>query len=283
MIILTNTTDKIQVILSNNITTSQMMCFASYRDTTSTSITPLRNIINTNNITAVDLVGSPATSTQRVIDYLSIYNEDTVSNEVTILFNDGSNTYRLFVAKISTGEKIEYQEGIGFKVIGNGYSTKTINTINGINDTTDFGIFVLGNDVISNGPTTNAGIEVPNLTVPVKANKVYWFRYVLFFDANATTTGSKWNIYGPDGSLYYYILFPITSTTQYIMGGNAVYNTPGGPQATSPATTGNITLIEGFIRPNRDGFIIPIFASELASPNDITLKSNSFVMYKQTA
>jgi hypothetical protein len=282
MIILTNTSDKIQVTLSNNTVSSNMMCYASYRDTTSSAISPLRNVISTNNTTAIDLVDSPTASTQRIIDYLSIYNTDTVSNEVTILFNNGTNTYRLFVAKIATGDKIEYQEGYGFKVIGNGYSTKTATVFNNVVDPSDFGIFVLGNDVVSNGIVANAGIEVPNLTVPVKANNGYWFRYVLFFDANATTTGSKWNIYGPEGVIYYYITFPITSTTQYIMGGQSVYNTPGGPQATSPATTGNVTLIEGFLRVSRDGFIIPIFASELASPNNITLKADSFVMYKKT-
>ena len=52
MIILTNTTDKIQVKLGSTITTNQLRCFSSFRDTTTTSITPLRNVLNTNGVSS---------------------------------------------------------------------------------------------------------------------------------------------------------------------------------------------------------------------------------------
>lgn len=143
MLILASTTDKIQVALTNAVTTNEMSCFASYRDTTSTTITPIRNATLTTGTSQVDLVGSPASSTQRVIDYLSVYNSDTVVNEVTVRFFDGTNGYRLIVVRLATGEKLEYQEGIGFRVISNGPATKTTTTIDGAVNNADFSFAML--------------------------------------------------------------------------------------------------------------------------------------------
>ncbi len=284
MIILTTTSDKIQVSLSNNIATSQFVCYASYRDTTSTSITPLRNVISTNNTTQVNLIDSPASSTQRIIDYFSIYNSDTAVNEVTVRFFDGSNSYRLIVIRLAIGERLEYQEGSGMRVISNGSAVKTITTFDSIADTTNFGMFVLGNDYISAGSVNNTALDIPNLQVPVKAGKIYWFRYIFFYDANATTTGNRWNINGGSGDLYYYALGSLTSTTISVFtAGSSTFNSIVTSNATSAATSGNVTIIEGFFTPYRDSVIFPNFASELASPNDITAKAYSFVTYKQVA
>ena len=111
MLILSTTTDKIQVVLSGNVTTSQLRCYSSYNDTTTTSIVPGRNVTLTNNTTAVDLVASPSASTQRVISYLSVYNADTASATVTINVVSSSTSYSVFITTLSAGEKLEYQQG----------------------------------------------------------------------------------------------------------------------------------------------------------------------------
>ncbi len=125
MIILNSTTDKIQIILASGVTANQLSCYAGYRDITITSFTPKRTITNTNNTTAVDLVPSPASSTQRVIDYISIYNKDSASSNVTVRFNDNGTTYNLIKVTIAPGEKIEYNDSDGFKVITNGGGQRT--------------------------------------------------------------------------------------------------------------------------------------------------------------
>ena len=84
MIVLTETTDKIQVVLAGNVTANQLQCVSSWRDITTTTYAPGRTLTNTNNTTDVDLVGSPASSTQRVVDFLSVYNSDTANSTVTI-------------------------------------------------------------------------------------------------------------------------------------------------------------------------------------------------------
>ena len=102
MIVLASTTDKIQLVLTNAVTANQLNCVVSYRDTTSTTITPLRNAILTNGITPIDLVTSPSALTQRIIDYISVFNTDTGIAQVTISFIDNLTSYRLFVCRLAT-------------------------------------------------------------------------------------------------------------------------------------------------------------------------------------
>jgi len=261
-----------------------MMCFASYRDTTTTTITPLRNALLTNGVTAVNIVGSPSASTQRVIDYLSVYNADTVGNEVTVRFYDGTTGYRLIVCRLGVGEKLEYAEGTGFRVISNGNSTKTFTTVDAVTTTSNFNMTVLGNDISITPPSANTIVEVSNLPLPVKAGKKTWFRYVLFYNANATTTGSRWDLYGTGATLYYQVRASLTSQSETYAGGLYTYNSNIPFSATSAATTGNATLIEGFVMADFDGFVIPIAGCEFqALGSSITVKAGSYLQYLQTA
>ena len=76
MIILSETTDNLQVVLGGAITTNQLQCFTAWRDRTSSTFIAGRTVINTNSTTDVTIAASPAASTQRVIDYISIYGPD---------------------------------------------------------------------------------------------------------------------------------------------------------------------------------------------------------------
>jgi hypothetical protein len=114
MIILDATTDTIKAVLGGTVTTNQLQCVAAWRDITTSAYTPGKTVINTNNTTDVTVVGSPAASTQRVVDYLSIHNKDTVSQTVTIKFDANGTQYILWKGTIAADKKIEYQDGIGF-------------------------------------------------------------------------------------------------------------------------------------------------------------------------
>lgn len=116
MIILTQTTDKVQVVLSGAITTNQLQCFASFRDRTSTTFTPNRTAINTNNTTAIDLVDSPAASTQRIVDLINVYNADTASAVVTVRINDNGTIYIIWKGTLLSGETLSFIEGMGWVV-----------------------------------------------------------------------------------------------------------------------------------------------------------------------
>ena len=92
MIILETTTDSLQVSLAGNVATNQLPCIVSYRETTTTTFSPKRNVVNTNDTTDVDLVAAPGASAQRVIDFISIFNNDTTNAAVfTAIGNKPTN------------------------------------------------------------------------------------------------------------------------------------------------------------------------------------------------
>jgi len=117
MIILSATTDKIQIVLGGAITTNQAQCVASWRDITSTpTYTAGRSLANTNSTTDVDLIAAPAASTQRVIDYIGIYNNDTASITATIKFDANGTDYILWKGTLTTGQLLTYDNGNGWTV-----------------------------------------------------------------------------------------------------------------------------------------------------------------------
>jgi hypothetical protein len=286
MLVLASTSDKIQVALTGAVTTNQFMCFAAYRDTTSSTISPLRNVTLTNGVSQVDLVGSPSASTYRVIEYLSVYNADTVVNEVTVRFYDGATGYRLIVCRLAIGEKLEYQEGIGFRVLSNGYSVKTSTTFDSISNTTSFGMLTLGADVVNAPITANATLEIPALAMPVKKAKKYWFRHMFFYSADAATTGARFNLYGNASAQgYFYMQYQnsTATTTNSTFGSISTYLATLLSSTSSAATNGNVAVLEGIISPDSDGVIIPVFGCEVASSNNITVKAGTFLQYQQIA
>lgn len=130
MIVLTETTDKIQVVLAGSVATNQLNCVASYRDITTTAYTPGRTVVNTNNTTDVDIVPAPAASTQRVVDFLSVYNADTDDRTVTIKFDANGTEYIIWRDVLSPGDTVRYIEGAGFNVFRTYQSIKSF-TVHG--------------------------------------------------------------------------------------------------------------------------------------------------------
>lgn len=114
MIILTETTDNLQVVLAAAVAANQLQCVASWRDITETTYVPGRTVIVTNGNTDVNIVPAPAASTQRVIDMISIYNADTSPATVTIKLDANGTEYIIYKQTIASGEFIKYVEGAGW-------------------------------------------------------------------------------------------------------------------------------------------------------------------------
>ena len=125
MIILSETTDKIQVVLANTVATNQLNCVTSWRDITTTAYTAGRTLVNTNNTTDVDAVPSPAASTQRVVDFISVFNSDTDDRLVTIKFDANGTEYVIWRDVLSPGDTVRYIEGAGFNVFRTYQSIKS--------------------------------------------------------------------------------------------------------------------------------------------------------------
>jgi hypothetical protein len=284
MIILTETTDNLQVVLGGAITTNQLQCVASYRDITTTAYTPGRVVADTNSTTDVNLVTAPAGSTQRVVDFLMIFNRDTVNATVTIKFDANGTEYILFKATLATGEMLQYQDGVGFNVIANSGAIKQ--SINQGNNTigTALTAVVLGSDVINNNAVANTIQDVTGLSFSVTAGNKYYFLFIIPYTAAATTTGSRWSINGPAAPtlLCYTSEYSLAATTTTRNANNIAYDLPAASNATSGATGSNMAQIEGFIIPSANGTVIARFASEVLS-SAITAKAGAVCYYQQTA
>lgn len=116
MIVLDTTTDALEVVLGAAHTTSALKCVACWRDITTAAYTPGRTLIDTNGTTAVDAVGGPAASTQRVVDFLSVYNADTVTHTVTVKFDANGTEYILWNGTLVAGDTLTFCEGVGWSV-----------------------------------------------------------------------------------------------------------------------------------------------------------------------
>jgi hypothetical protein len=281
MIILSATTDKLQAVLGGTVTANQMQCLSFWRDTTTTDFTPGRTLVNTNNTTDIDLVGSPVLGHQITVDFISIYNNDTSNQTLTVKFDANGTEYILWKGVIGTGEKLEYSDKMGFVVIANnggmkqsqvaGSNNPALNTLN---------LVVLATDVANANAVANTIANVTGLSFDVIAGQTYYFEFTINYTAAAVTTGSRWSISGPTFTrLDYTSEYTLTTTTKTLNNCGA-YDLPAASNATSLAS-GNIVTIWGFITPSANGTVIARFASEVLS-SAITAKAGSILRWVRT-
>ena len=123
MILLTGTSDLVQVITSAAVST--IYVHASYVDHTTTTLTPGRTNVQITTATTTTIVASPAASTQRQVKTLTIRNSHaSSSNTITIQHTDGSTVAELLKYTLLAGETIQYADGEGFTVIDSSGSRK---------------------------------------------------------------------------------------------------------------------------------------------------------------
>lgn len=282
MLILSNTTDKIEVVLSATVSTNELQCMVSWRDRTSTTFVAGRNITNTNSITDVDITGSPVASTQRIIDHINIYNSDTSTANVTVKYDANGTEYILFSTALLTGEILEYSEGKGW-VVFNAIGSQKVSLFNGVNTTSSrMAVAVLPSDVVNNNSTANTMQNVTGLSFPVEVGR-YYFKFLIRYSSAATTTGSRWSVAlanGAAGSLQYKSEYTLTATSRTINEGLSTEDLPAASNASS-LTANNMALVEGYCIITVGGTVQARFASEV-SGSAITAQAGSLVFYQKT-
>lgn len=117
MIVLSATNKKLQVVLAGAIATSQLDCYAAWRDFDTTTYVAGDFGVATNSTTDVDLVAAPAASHYIVVDYLSVYNKDTAAATVSIKYDVAGTEKIVWKGLLAVGYKVEYVEGTGFRVL----------------------------------------------------------------------------------------------------------------------------------------------------------------------
>jgi hypothetical protein len=281
MIILSSSTDNLQVVLAGAKTTNDCPCYSSWRDRSDTTFTAGRTVINTDGVTDVNIVAGPS-SGQRVVDFFTVFNYDTVNTTVIVKLDANSTEYIIFKTILAVGETLVFQDGIGFHVLANSGAIK--HSINQGNNTIGIAqtAVVLGSDVINNNGTANTIQDVTGLSFSVVAGYTYYFYFIIQFTSAVTTTGSRWSINGPSTPtmLSYVSEYTLTATTTTRNAVLQAYDLPAASNATSVVAM-NMATIEGIIKPSANGTVIARFASEVLS-SAITAKAGSVCYYHQT-
>lgn len=185
MLLLTATTDKIQVITGQAVTVD---VHASYVDASNANPpvvqgdTMGRQNTAISTATTTDIVAAPGSNDVRNVKTIHIRNKSASSSvDVTVQFNQNATLFELFKATLKTGEHLEYVEGIGFFVVAN---TAKL----------DVKVRVSGSDV-SNSTTSFS--DITGLTYAVDSGKFYGFEAHIFALSAATTTGIQFAVNGP--------------------------------------------------------------------------------------
>jgi hypothetical protein len=117
MLSIDNTTDTVRAVMAAAVTTTAPDYYVTYVDVTTTGYSPAENHGALNGVTAVNIAGSPAASTQRVVKYISIFNRDTVAHAITVTHWDTSIDYRLWVGTLQPNETLQFTDMLGWSVI----------------------------------------------------------------------------------------------------------------------------------------------------------------------
>lgn len=115
---LTNTTETLQVILAGAVTTNHSVVTVDYGENTATTFVAGKQRSTTNGTTAVNILNAPASAnTQRIVELLTMTNQDTAPITVTIRTNDGGTLGTQFgPVTLQVGERIQFATDTGFTV-----------------------------------------------------------------------------------------------------------------------------------------------------------------------
>lgn len=113
MIILSSTSDKLQVVTGSAVTVD---VHASWMDYNGTTVTPGRTNSAITTAATTDVVASPGASTQRNVKSFHARNKHASSSvTVTVRHTDGTTAVDLHTMTLFAGESLEYVEGQGFR------------------------------------------------------------------------------------------------------------------------------------------------------------------------
>lgn len=114
--IITNTNEVIELILSGNVVTSQASFLSAYNEISSSGMTPYETNGVSNNTTAVTIMGSPSSGNQRQLREVNIINNDTASITLTIRYNDTTNIRTIYRVVLQPNETLLFTQDIGWYV-----------------------------------------------------------------------------------------------------------------------------------------------------------------------
>ena len=179
MLLLVNTTDKVQLITSAAATVDVHASFADFNSSFATSGLGKQNTAIVT-ATTTDIVAAPGASTTRNVKTLHIRNKDaSLACDVTVVYDQNGTDFELHKTTLKPGEALEYIEGIGFFTLAAAVVGQSIPIVK-----------ALSGDQ-SNSTTTLT--EVTGLSVLTGVG-TYVFDYFILAQAAAATTGLRFSV-----------------------------------------------------------------------------------------
>lgn len=185
MLILANTTDKIQV------TTGQagaLDVHASYADVLASAVTSGRQNTSISSAATTDVLAAPAASTTRTMQtFVARLRSGQVDTDVTVLYNQNGTTFQLFSAKLSSADVLQYTEDTGWFV------SRNVDNINLAGSVADQTINA------ANALITGSAINVP-LSRPAKIGTTFKWQIMASKTGAGTATPIFTVLFGTTGS-----------------------------------------------------------------------------------
>lgn len=184
MLLLTSTSDKLQVVTTG---TTTVDVHASYIDLLSGAVTAGRtnSKIVTGAPTTTDVVAAPSGSTVRNVKTLHVHNvHASAITTVSVQHTDGSNVVILETVSLAAGERIAYIEGQGFNLVDANGLVKVVSPL------------VPGTVARLAGDQSNATVtptEVTGLTKPCGVG-TWLFEYFIYYLSSVSTTGVRFSV-----------------------------------------------------------------------------------------
>lgn len=280
MILLASTSDELRLTTQ---LASNVDVFATWVDGV-TTIAPGRTDTLITTATTTVVVASPGASTYRTLKTLTVRNRSaTATNRVTLIHRaTGPVDAELISVVLSPGSTLTYDENSGFLLRS---SSGVPCALVEVQATPTAGVLytsVLNQDFAVAHATASRQADCKSLGFPVVDGLRYWFRFNLFYTSAATTTGGRFNIYGPGAPtlIRYRIDWSLTTTSRTSNDGLTVYDQTTA-NATSAATASNVAIIEGhYDTATCPGNVFLRVGSEVAS-SAITVKAGSNVQWQR--
>ena len=116
MITLVSTTQKLQVVLAGSSSSTGAQINASFYDENMEGVDTKQGSKQSvsNNTTDVDIVSAPAQNFVRNVEYISIYNADSITSTVTVKIDDGVTETIIIKAALATLESLHYDNQGGW-------------------------------------------------------------------------------------------------------------------------------------------------------------------------
>lgn len=185
MLLLTSTSDKIQVITTGTANIDVHVSWADY--VAPSTVTPGRTNTKISTAATTDIVASPAASTARNVKTLHVTNvHASTANGVTVQHTDGTNVVQLISVTLNAGERLRYVEGQGFGV----FDASGILKANAVTIAGQSIVARLAADV-TNSTTTAAKITGLDTSCGIGT---WMFDYYVLYTSGTAGTGIKWGV-----------------------------------------------------------------------------------------